>query len=60
MMTLSFYDDSSKWNNEPKLFDISTIASATNNFSCNNKIGEGGFGSIYKVFFPQRVLFRKE
>jgi len=31
------------------LFDLQTITSATNNFSLNNKIGQGGFGSVYKV-----------
>ncbi|XP_024638541.1 G-type lectin S-receptor-like serine/threonine-protein kinase At4g27290 isoform X2 [Medicago truncatula] len=30
------------------LFDLQTITSATNNFSLNNKIGQGGFGSVYK------------
>ncbi|KAJ8761883.1 hypothetical protein K2173_005594 [Erythroxylum novogranatense] len=30
------------------LFDLSTIAEATNNFSLTNKLGEGGFGSVYK------------
>ncbi|XP_076898293.1 G-type lectin S-receptor-like serine/threonine-protein kinase At4g27290, partial [Bidens hawaiensis] len=30
------------------LFDLSTLLKATNNFSDNNKIGEGGFGSVYK------------
>lgn len=34
---------------ELPLFDLQTIASATNNFSLNNKIGQGGFGSVYKV-----------
>ncbi|KAF6159074.1 hypothetical protein GIB67_032691 [Kingdonia uniflora] len=29
-------------------FDFLTIATATNNFSCNNKLGEGGFGPVYK------------
>ena len=28
-------------------FDI--IARATNNFSVDNKLGQGGFGSVYKV-----------
>ncbi|WRX28819.1 Serine-threonine/tyrosine-protein kinase [Theobroma cacao] len=33
---------------ELPLFDFATIARATNNFSPMNKIGEGGFGSVYK------------
>ncbi|KMZ70050.1 S-locus receptor kinase (SRK) [Zostera marina] len=35
-------------NDEISLFDISVISSATNNFSSENKIGQGGFGSVYK------------
>ena len=30
-------------------FSLDTIAIATNNFSSSNKIGEGGFGPVYKV-----------
>lgn len=30
-------------------FDI--IACATNNFSIDNKLGEGGFGEVYKVTY---------
>ena len=30
-------------------FDFKTIATATNNFSSDNKLGEGGFGQVYKV-----------
>ncbi|KAK1257122.1 Receptor-like serine/threonine-protein kinase SD1-8 [Acorus gramineus] len=33
------------------LFDLSTIVMATDNFSNANKIGEGGFGLVYKVPF---------
>ncbi|KAL4293349.1 hypothetical protein AHAS_Ahas18G0119200 [Arachis hypogaea] len=33
---------------ELPLFDLSVIASATNNFSIDNKLGEGGFGPVYK------------
>ncbi|KAL7243983.1 hypothetical protein ACSBR1_016244 [Camellia fascicularis] len=30
------------------LFDLATLSSATNNFSSTNKIGEGGFGPVYR------------
>ncbi|KAL2331509.1 hypothetical protein Fmac_019090 [Flemingia macrophylla] len=33
---------------ELTMFELSTITSATNNFSADNKLGEGGFGSVYK------------
>jgi hypothetical protein len=32
-----------------RYFDMATIANATYNFSNNNKLGEGGFGPVYKV-----------
>ena len=31
------------------LFTFHQIKAATNNFDVENKIGEGGFGSVYKV-----------
>jgi hypothetical protein len=31
------------------IFDLSTIANATNNFSIDNKLGQGGFGPVYEV-----------
>ncbi|XP_002270258.2 G-type lectin S-receptor-like serine/threonine-protein kinase At1g11410 [Vitis vinifera] len=31
-----------------QLFDLSTIVAATNNLSFTNKLGRGGFGSVYK------------
>jgi hypothetical protein len=34
---------------ELPMFDLAMIANATNNFSNNNKLGEGGFGPVYKV-----------
>ncbi|KAA8523792.1 hypothetical protein F0562_010215 [Nyssa sinensis] len=34
------------------LFDFTTIVNATNNFSINNKLGEGGFGPVYKSSPP--------
>jgi hypothetical protein len=30
-------------------FDLATIEIATNKFSDDNKLGEGGFGAVYKV-----------
>ncbi|KAK2639358.1 hypothetical protein Ddye_027153 [Dipteronia dyeriana] len=34
---------------ELPIFELDTIANATNNFSFNNKLGEGGFGPVYKL-----------
>ncbi|KAL2496242.1 G-type lectin S-receptor-like serine/threonine-protein kinase [Forsythia ovata] len=33
---------------ELPLFDLSTISKATNNYSIDNKLGEGGYGPVYK------------
>ncbi|RDY00475.1 G-type lectin S-receptor-like serine/threonine-protein kinase, partial [Mucuna pruriens] len=33
---------------ELPMFELSTITFTTNNFSPDNKLGEGGFGSVYK------------
>ena len=30
-------------------FDFSTISAATDDFSEANKLGQGGFGAVYKV-----------
>lgn len=34
---------------ELPLFDLYTVSALTSNFSFANKIGEGGFGAVYKV-----------
>lgn len=34
---------------ELKIFDFQAIVVATSNFSIINKLGEGGFGFVYKV-----------
>jgi hypothetical protein len=31
------------------LLDISTLRTATDNFAESNRLGEGGFGAVYKV-----------
>jgi hypothetical protein len=36
---------------ELPIFDLTAISKATNNFSIDNKLGEGGFGPVYKVKF---------
>ncbi|WKA12314.1 hypothetical protein VitviT2T_029711 [Vitis vinifera] len=33
---------------ELPLFDLDRLLKATNNFSSDNKLGEGGFGPVYK------------
>ncbi|KAB2637492.1 G-type lectin S-receptor-like serine/threonine-protein kinase [Pyrus ussuriensis x Pyrus communis] len=40
--------DESGINSELPFFELSTIVKATNNFTSNNKLGTGGFGSVYK------------
>ena len=37
-------------------FDFGTIKAATNKFSEDNKIGEGGFGKVYKVWNQNSIL----
>ncbi|KAG6636519.1 hypothetical protein CIPAW_11G116700 [Carya illinoinensis] len=38
---------------ELPIIDLTAIANATNNFSSNNKLGEGGFGPVYKGTLPE-------
>ena len=42
------------WRGENKevdlpMFSFTSVSAATNNFSIENKLGEGGFGPVYKV-----------
>ncbi|KAL7218738.1 hypothetical protein ACSBR2_011921 [Camellia fascicularis] len=41
-------EDNQKEEFELPLFELATISNATKNFSKDNKIGEGGFGPVYK------------
>lgn len=45
--TLKYSDQTDA--SELPLFDFNSILVATNNFNIENKLGEGGFGSVYKV-----------
>ncbi|XP_010476054.1 PREDICTED: G-type lectin S-receptor-like serine/threonine-protein kinase RKS1 [Camelina sativa] len=45
--SFSFEQDKARHRELP-LFDLNTIAAATNNFSSQNKLGAGGFGPVYK------------
>ncbi|CAK9327378.1 unnamed protein product [Citrullus colocynthis] len=40
--------DESRTSSDLPVFDLLTIAKATDNFSLINKLGEGGFGAVYK------------
>ena len=37
-------------------FDLESILEATDYFSDANKLGQGGFGPVYKVIFPSSIL----
>ena len=39
-------------NSDLPVMDLPTIAAATNGFSKENKLGEGGFGPVYRVQAP--------
>ena len=46
-----------KDSSELKIYDFDSILIATDSFSIKNKLGQGGFGPVYKVlFFPDHIL----
>ena len=42
-------DEGQKEDLELPIFDLATIVKATGDFLLNNKLGEGGFGTVYMV-----------
>jgi hypothetical protein len=37
-----------------KVYSVATIMAATNSFSAKNKLGQGGFGPVYKVVLKKK------
>lgn len=48
-MTLILFSERNEEDIDLPLYDLSTLASATNHFSDTSIIGTGGFGPVYKV-----------
>lgn len=48
--------DESRTNSDLPIFDLLTIAKATDDFSFNNKLGKGGFGTVYKVKYLNLLI----
>lgn len=46
-----YKNESQKDDLELPLLNLSEIAKATHNFSFDNKLGEGGYGPVYKVSY---------
>ena len=41
---------------KPTIFPYGVLKVSTKNFDPNNKLGEGGFGSVFKVLSPLHVI----
>ncbi|KAK8353142.1 hypothetical protein V6Z12_A05G137500 [Gossypium hirsutum] len=48
-----------KTNRALQFFSLETIAHATNNFAATNKLGEGGFGPVYKLHSGQQIAVKR-
>lgn len=42
------------------IIDVSTLRAATENFAEANKLGEGGFGSVYKVQYNPYIYYNTD
>lgn len=54
MELMDIQDD--KGNVEVPFFSFESILMATDNFSEQNKLGQGGFGPVYKVFMQYHFV----
>ncbi|XP_057435517.1 G-type lectin S-receptor-like serine/threonine-protein kinase At4g27290 [Lotus japonicus] len=52
MMKVEKKNDGDQEDSELPLFDFNTVAATTGNFSEDKKLGEGGFGPVYKGTLP--------
>lgn len=49
---------SKKIKNQVQVFSFQILEMATDDFSIENKLGEGGFGSVYKVTYFQTEMLQ--
>ncbi|KAL7216153.1 hypothetical protein ACSBR1_028158 [Camellia fascicularis] len=52
LIDLSEFKEDGKKGIDMPVFDLESILEAANYFSNENKLGEGGFGHVYKGIFP--------
>ncbi|XP_023545200.1 L-type lectin-domain containing receptor kinase IX.1-like [Cucurbita pepo subsp. pepo] len=52
MKLASIYSDLNKEASSPRRFSYRYLAMATDNFSMNGKLGQGGFGTVFKGHLP--------